>query len=38
MRQQDSPFEWLDLHRIVNAPLPAPKYDPFGTKHYQLDN
>ena len=31
MRQQDSPFEWLDLHRIVNAPLPAPKYDPFGT-------
>src|SRR4030095_2466884 len=30
MRQQDSPFEWLDLYRIVNAPLPAPKYDPFG--------
>jgi GWxTD domain-containing protein len=30
MRHEDSPFEWLDLYRIVNAPLPAPKDDPFG--------
>jgi GWxTD domain-containing protein len=30
MRQQDSPFDWLELMAIVNAPLPGPKYDPFG--------
>ena len=29
MRHEDSPFEWLDLYRIVNAPLPTPKDDPF---------
>lgn len=29
MREQDSPFSWLELNRIANAPLPAPKYDPF---------
>lgn len=29
MRQQDSPFDWLELNRIVNAPLPVPKNDPF---------
>ena len=29
MRQQDSPFDWLELYRIVNAPLPTPKNDPF---------
>lgn len=31
MREQDSPFNWLELMSILNAPLPLPKYDPFGT-------
>jgi len=30
MREQDSPFNWQDLRRILDAPLPAPRYDPFG--------
>jgi GWxTD domain-containing protein len=30
MREQDSPFNWLDLIRILNSPLPASKRDPFG--------
>jgi GWxTD domain-containing protein len=30
MREQDSPFSWLELRRILDAPPPAPKYDPFG--------
>ena len=30
MRQQDGPFDWLELNRIVNERLPGPKYDPFG--------
>ena len=29
-REQDSPFSWLDLIKILNAPLPMPKSDPFG--------
>lgn len=29
MREQDSPFSWLELMGILNAPLPAPKNDPF---------
>ena len=32
MREQDSPFSWQELIGILNAPLPAPKYDPFGTR------
>jgi GWxTD domain-containing protein len=30
MREQDSPFNWQELMGILGAPLPAPKYDPFG--------
>lgn len=30
MREQDSPFNWQELLGILSAPLPAPKYDPFG--------
>ncbi len=30
MREQDSPFNWLELRRILDSPPPAPKYDPFG--------
>ncbi len=30
IREQDSPFNWLDLRRILDSPLPAPRYDPFG--------
>ncbi len=30
MRAQDSPFDWMELNRILNSPLPAPRYDPFG--------
>jgi GWxTD domain-containing protein len=29
-REQDSPFNWQELLGILSAPLPAPKYDPFG--------
>jgi GWxTD domain-containing protein len=29
-RESDSPFQWQDLQRIIDAPLPAPKNDPFG--------
>lgn len=29
-RAQDSPFDWMELNRILNSPLPAPRYDPFG--------
>jgi GWxTD domain-containing protein len=32
MRQQDSPFDWLELNRIVNEPLSTPKRDPFSGK------
>lgn len=30
MREQDSPFNWLELRRILDSPPPAPRYDPFG--------
>src|SRR5260370_8852286 len=30
MREPDSPFNGQDLRRILDAPLPAPRYDPFG--------
>jgi len=30
MREQDSPFSWLELRRILDTPLPMPKNDPFG--------
>lgn len=29
MREQDSPFSWLDLRGILDAPLPTPKNYPF---------
>src|SRR5712692_4341776 len=29
-REQDSPFRWLEQRGILDSPLPAPKYDPFG--------
>lgn len=29
-RESDSPFEWLDLQRIVNSAPVLPKNDPFG--------
>lgn len=29
MREQDSPFRWLELRGILDAPLPMPKSDPF---------
>lgn len=29
MREQDSPFSWLELRGILDAPLPTPKNDPF---------
>ena len=41
MREQDSPFSWQDLRRILDSPLPAPKYDPFGeglTNTPKVDN
>ena len=30
MREQDSPFRWLEQKGILDSSLPAPKYDPFG--------
>ncbi len=30
MREQDSPFNWLELRRILDSPPPAPSHDPFG--------
>jgi len=30
LSEQDSPFSWQELIGIINSPLPAPKYDPFG--------
>jgi GWxTD domain-containing protein len=29
-RESDSPFSWGELQRIIDAPLPMPKNDPFG--------
>ncbi len=30
LSEQDSPFNWIELRRDIESPLPAPKYDPFG--------
>ena len=30
LREQDSPFSWLELRGILDAPLPTPKSDPFS--------
>ena len=30
-REQDSPFNWMELKQILDSPLSAPKNDPFGT-------
>jgi len=30
MRAQDSPFDWMELNRILTSPPAAPRYDPFG--------
>jgi GWxTD domain-containing protein len=29
-RESDSPFSWQELQRIIDAPLPSSKNDPFG--------
>jgi len=29
-RESDSPFSWQELQRMIDAPLPTPKNDPFG--------